>query len=264
MAGQFETLLAERDEHTAILTMNRPQALNACNVGLWRDLRQAFEALRKDNEIRAVILTGAGRAFSVGADLKETAWKNETAAQSHARIESHQQDLARLILSIPVPVIAAINGYALGGGLETALACDLRLAASTARLGFPESRVGSFITGGASILLPRLVGLSMAKNMLFTGRHVPAGEARTIGLVDEVLPEADLKSRAIELCRDIGRSAPLSVRAMKATLNRAILGDMEAALANETLTLLSLYGTADHREGSVAFGERREPVFRGQ
>lgn len=264
MPVQSEVLAVERDGHTVVLRMNRPQALNACNVALWRDLRLAFERLRQDDTVRAVVLTSSGRAFSVGADLKETAWSNETAAESHVRIERHQQDLARLILSLPVPVVAAINGYALGGGLEMALACDLRLAAASARLGFPEAHVGSFITGGASILLPRLVGLSAAKNMLFTARHVPAEEARDIGLVDEVLADEALLDRALALCRDIGRNAPLSVRAMKATLNRLALADLEVALAGETLTLLSLYGTEDHREGSTAFGERRDPVFRGR
>ncbi len=261
---QPQTVLVERDGGIATVRMNRPQALNACNTVLWRELREAFEALRQDRTVRAIILTGTGRAFSVGADLKETAWNNETAAESHLRIERHQQDLARLLLSVPVPVVAAINGYALGGGLEMALACDLRLAAATAKLGFPESRVGSFITGGASILLPRLVGLAAAKNMLFTARHLDAGEAQGIGLVDEVVPPDGLMERAVSLCREIARNAPLSIRAAKSTLNRLVLGDIETALATETLTLLSLYGTEDHREGSSAFSQRRDPVFRGR
>ena len=264
MQQAAEVLVVDREGDIVVVRMNRPQALNACNVALWRGLRDTFESLRRDQEVRAIVLTGTGRAFSVGADLKETAWTGETSAESHVRIERHQQDLARLILAIPAPVVAAINGYALGGGLEMALACDLRLASETAKLGFPESRVGSFITGGASILLPRLVGLSAAKNMLFTARHLPAEEARSIGLVDEVIPEGELMDRAISLCREIGRNAPLSVRAAKSTLNRLIIGDIETALATETLTLLSLYGTEDHREGSTAFGERRDPVFRGR
>ena len=264
MASIAEVLAVARDGDTVIVRMNRPQSLNACNVAMWRGLRDTFESLRQDQTVRAIILTGTGRAFSVGADLKETAWTGETSAESQIRIERHQQDLARLILSTPAPVVAAINGYALGGGLEMALACDLRLASQTAKLGFPESRVGSFITGGASILLPRLVGLAAAKNMLFTARHLPAAEAHSIGLVDEVVPDGDLMDRAISLCREIGRNAPLSVRAAKSTLNRLIIGDIETALASETLTLLSLYGTEDHREGSTAFVERREPVFRGR
>jgi enoyl-CoA hydratase/carnithine racemase len=264
MATAAEVLVVDREDDTVIVRMNRPQALNACNVALWQKLRDTFENLRQDRAVRAIVLTGTGRAFSVGADLKETAWTGETTAESQVRIERHQQDLARLILAIPAPVIAAINGYALGGGLEMALACDLRLASETAKLGFPESHVGSFITGGASILLPRLVGLAAAKNMLFTARHLSAAEAHGIGLVDEVVPDGELMKRAVSLCREIGRNAPLSVRAAKSTLNRLIIGDIEAALASETLTLLSLYGTEDHREGSTAFVERREPVFRGR
>lgn len=264
MRSASDVLVVDRQDDIVVLRMNRPQALNACNVALWRELRDAFQTLQADNEVRAVIITGTGRAFSVGADLKETAWTGETPTESHVRIERHQQDLARLILATPAPVVAAINGYALGGGLEIALACDLRLASEQARLGFPESSVGSFITGGASILLPRLVGLSIAKNMLFTARHLTAAEAQDIGLVEEVVPDSVLMDRAMSLCRDIARNAPLSVRAAKATLNRLIIGDIETALATETLTLLSLYGTQDHHEGSAAFGQRRAPVFRGR
>lgn len=264
MESAYETLIVERHRQLCLLRMNRPHALNACNTVLWRELVSAFRQIEAEDDIRAVILTGEGRAFCVGADLKETAWHGETAAESRARIDRHQQTLARLILGLRVPVVAAINGYALGGGLEIALACDIRLAAEGARLGFPEAAVGSFITGGASLLLPRLVGLSAAKRLYFTGTPVDAREALELRLVDLVTAPDKLLSEARALCDRIAANAPLSVRAGKSVFNRAMLGDIETALEVETLTLLSLYGTEDHREGSRAFVEKRKPEFRGR
>jgi enoyl-CoA hydratase len=264
MQTAYETLIIDRDTHLCVIRMNRPHALNACNTGLWRDLVDVFTELGKDDAVRAVILTGEGRAFCVGADLKETAWHGETSAQSRARIERHQQRLARLILGLPVPTVAAINGYALGGGLEIALACDIRIAAEGARMGFPEAAVGSFITGGASLLLPRLIGLSAAKRLFFSATHVEAPDALKIGLVDAVTAPHELLSEARAMCAKITENAPLSVRAGKSVFNRLTLGEIETALELETLTLMSLYGTEDHREGSRAFAQKRKPDFHGR
>lgn len=264
MQTAYETLIIDRDAHLCRIRMNRPRALNACNTALWRDLVDVFTRLGTDDAVRAVILTGEGRAFCVGADLKETAWHGETAVQSRARIERHQQKLARLILGLPVPVVAAINGYALGGGLEIALACDVRIAADGARMGFPEAAVGSFITGGASLLLPRLIGLSAAKRLFFSGTHVEAHDALKLGLVDAVTTPDELLSEARSICATIVANAPLSVRAGKSVFNRLTLGEIETALEIETLTLMSLYGTEDHREGSRAFAEKRKPEFHGR
>ncbi|MHA6642749.1 enoyl-CoA hydratase/isomerase family protein [Mesorhizobium sp. A623] len=260
----YETLIVDRHDDVVVIRMNRPRSLNACNVALWQDLRRVAEDIGQEAGIRAAIITGEGRAFCVGADLKETAWNSETPDQSRLRIEGNQQELARLLVGLPVPLIAAINGYALGGGLEITLACDIRIAAEGAKVGFPESGVGSFITGGASLLLPRLVGPSRAKRMLFTAEHITAAQALDIGLVDEVVPPEKLLARALEIAASIARNAPLSVRKMKDAINRFTSDELEAALGLETETLLALYDTADHKEGDLSFAERRAPRFTGR
>ena len=165
--------------------------------------------------MRVVLITGNGRAFCVGADLKETAWRGETQDESRRRVECNQQQLAREMVAAPVPIIAAINGYALGGGLEIALAADLRIAGASARFGFPETTIGRFISGGASLLLPHAVGVAWAKRLVFTGEHLDADEARAIGLVEEVVEDERLLARAEELARTIAGNAPVSVALAK-------------------------------------------------
>jgi enoyl-CoA hydratase len=209
-------------------------------------------------------LTGEGRAFCVGADLKETVWADEGKGASRKRIDAAQQQLTRNIVSCPVPVVAAINGYALGGGLEMAIACDYRFAARGALLGCPEAKVGSFMSGGASVILPRLIGPSQAKRLLFRAKNVTADEAARIGLVDEVVAPEDLIADAIRFCQDIAENAPLSVALMKAAINRLCFDQLETALALETHSLLAVYGTDDHKEGPAAFNEKRKPNFRGR
>ena len=259
----FETLEIGRADHVCTIRMNRPQALNACNQQMWQDLVAAFRWVAEQSAFRAVILVGEGRAFCVGADLKETAWKGETVAQSRRRIERNQQQLAREIVGLPVPVIAAINGYALGGGVEIALACDFRIAADSAMLGFHETGLGLFLTGAATSLLPRLVGLSQAKRLVYTAERIDAAQADRIGLVDEVVPAAELQARADALAQQIAGNAPVSVALAKSIMNRLAIGDLETALALETQALLTTYATDDHLEGPRAFAEKRKPNFVG-
>jgi enoyl-CoA hydratase len=258
----YETLLTQIEDNILTIRMNRPHALNACNKLMWQELVAVFaQAARED--VRVIVLTGEGRAFCVGADLKETAWKDENISQSWRRVEANQQQLARVMLGLNAPIIAAINGYAIGGGVEIALACDFRIAATPAVLGFPEMTLGLFVSGGASLLLPRFVGLTWAKRLVFTGERIDAEKAHQIGLVDGVASPESLLDEAFALARRIAACAPISIGLAKRVMNRVSLGDLEVALAYETDALLTCYGTQDNKEGSRAFAEKRSPRFVG-
>ena len=248
----------------AVIRFNRAEVLNAIDQRMWEALVDAVRGAARDPGVRVVLITGNGRAFCVGADLKETAWRGETQDESRRRVERNQQQLAREMVAAPVPIIAAINGYALGGGLEIALAADLRIAGASARFGFPETTIGRFISGGASLLLPRAVGVSWAKRLVFTGEHLDADEARAIGLVEEVVEDERLLPRAEELARTIAGNAPVSVALAKRVLNRVAIGDLESALAFETEGLLATYATADNERGAAAFARRERPDFSGR
>jgi enoyl-CoA hydratase len=254
----------EIDGFLATIRLERPQVLNALNKAMWRELVEAVHGLQFHDGVRCAIITGAGRAFCVGADLKETSWREETQAQTRRRIESNQQQLAREMIQAPMPIIAAVNGYALGGGVEIALAADFRIAADSAQFGFPETTIGRFISGGSSLLLPHIVGPSQAKRLIYTGEHIDAGRALEIGLVDEVTPGADLESRARELAGAIAVNAPVSIALAKKILNRVGLPELEVALAFETEALIATYGTTDNEAGAAAFATREKADFSGR
>ena len=251
----------DRDESIAVIRLNRPEVLNAINQAMWQGLLAAFDTVARDDTLRACIVTGAGRAFCSGADLKETAWHGETAEESYQRIDSHHQQLARAIIATPIPVIACINGYAMGGGVEIALAADIRIASENAQFGFPEAAIGRFITGGASLLLPRAVGLSQAKRLIFSGERVSARQALTLGLVDEVVSSHELLFKAGELAERIAANSSVSVRLMKKTLDKIALAELEAALTLETSALVETYSHSDIEAGRRAFTERRRTDF---
>ena len=257
-------IVQEIDDDIATVRLNRPRVLNALNQAMWAELVDAIQSLAQDSRIRAAIIIGEGRAFCVGADLKETAWRDEIQAETRARIERNQQQLAREMVRAPVPIIAAINGYALGGGVEIALAADLRIAAEGAQFGFPETTIGRFISGGASLLLPRIVGLSQAKRLVYTGEHIDAARALNIGLVDEIAPAAELEKRARTLAKTIAGNAPVSVSLAKKVFNRVALAELESALALETEALIATYSTEDNEAGVAAFAEREKAEFSGE
>ena len=247
----------ECDGPVAIVRLNRPEVLNAIDQAMWQALLEAFEGLHEEPNLRACLVTGNGRGFCSGADLKETAWKGETAEQSTLRIDTHHQRLARAIVGLPVPVIACVNGYALGGGVEIALAADMRIASTEAKFGFPEAAIGRFITGGASLLLQRAVGSSRAKCLLYTSDHIDADEALSIGLVDEVVAPQDVLARGQTIAQRIAAHPAHSVRMMKRVLDDIALVDFEAALAKETEALVATYAHADIEDAARAFSDRR-------
>jgi enoyl-CoA hydratase len=252
------------DRSVAAILLDRPEVLNALDQEMWQGLVAAVRGVADDPNVRAAIITGTGRGFCVGADLKETAWRGETQEQSRRRIERNNQQLAREMIGAPMPIIAAINGYALGGGVEIALAADMRIAGQSARFGFPETTIGRFISGGASLLLPKVVGIAWAKRMIYTGTHIDAAQAERIGLVEEVVPDNDLTERATDLARTIAGNAPVSIALTKRILDRVSIGDLETALAFETEGLLATYATDDNERGVAAFAKREAPAFEGR
>jgi enoyl-CoA hydratase/carnithine racemase len=255
-------LLVEREDQIAVLTLNRPQVMNSFNFDMLRALRDQVEALRFDPDVRVVIVTGAGdRAFCAGADLKERA------TLSPIQVKEFIFTIRNLFTSIeqlPKPVIAAVNGIALGGGTELALACDVRIAARGASMGLTETRLAIIPGAGGTQRLPRIVGKGKAKELIFTGRRVDAEEALAIGLVNEVCdPEALLptcKKMAGMMCE----TGPIAIEQAKYAINYGMETDLATGLAIESNAYWVTIPTEDRLEGLAAFREKRKPVYRGK
>ncbi|MEW5721637.1 MAG: enoyl-CoA hydratase/isomerase family protein [Thermodesulfobacteriota bacterium] len=231
-----KTVLYQRDGNIGLITLNRPARLNAINVPLLRDFMAQLETARLDQDAAVVILTGAGRAFCAGEDLKETAagksletWMEET---------DRLQEIERVILRLGKPLLAAVGGYALGGGCEFAMSCDLRLAAEDAVFGFPETGVGLTVTTAGTKLLTHLVGLGKAKELIFTGDFIEAAEAARIGLVNKVVPREDLMSEAMSLARRIAERSPLALRLSRIAIDQGLEAGIEQILELEASHLL--------------------------
>lgn len=257
------SLLFDLHENVATLTLNRPEAMNAIDPELRAALREAWNQVQRDDQIRAVILTGAGeRAFCTGADLKKTMPPKESFAElTFGRSES---DHLLVGMDVDKPVVCAINGMAMGGGLEIAMACDIRIACADAKFALPEVRIGSMPGAGGTQNLSRLVGLSSAMLLLLTGDRIDAVEALRIGLVSRVLPAADLMDGARELAARIAANAPLSVRAIKRVARDGLEMPLQAAIRAERLAFGLLRDTEDRIEGRKAFQEKRPPVYKGR
>lgn len=249
----------------AILTLNRPEALNAMTPELLDLLDAYLSRVEADPAIRVVVLTGSGeKSFCVGADLKARQQEFTGGQISRDPFAEGVERVFGHIERLPRPVLAAINGYALGGGLELALTADLRVAAEEARFGFPEAKVGSMPGAGGTQRLPRVVGVSRAKELMFVGDHIDAREAHRIGLVNRVVPRADLMTTTLELARTIGQRAPLSLQAIKAAVDYGMDHALEDGLAFERARFAALRDSEDRKEGIAAFLEKREPHFAGR
>jgi len=260
----YETLLLEIDANVALLTLNRPSVLNALNTTLLHELDHAIQELAADPAIRAIILRGAGgKAFAAGADISELAALDPAQAEQQSL---RTQQLFRRIETLPKPVLACIEGYALGGGCELAMACTLRLANSSARLGQPEIKLGLIPGYGGSQRLPRLVGRGAALKLLLTGAVVDATEAYRIGLIDELVETGSdaLLARALELARLIASMPPLAVAATMEAVDHGAGLPLDQALALEARIFARLCSTDDKREGTRAFLEKRQPVWSGR
>ena len=258
----FDNLLLERDGGIAVVTINRPKVLNALNSQTLDELRRLILELKADETARAVVITGAGdKAFVAGADINELAVQTPTGGREHALTGQHVFDLVE---HMGKPVIAAINGFALGGGCELAMACTLRIAADTARLGQPEIALGLIPGYAGTQRLPRLVGQGRALELLLTGTPIAADEALRIGLVNRVTPAADLLAEARKLAHQLARQAPVAVRyILDAVRNGATMPLAEACRYEATLFGL-VASTDDMREGTAAFLEKRKPEFKGK
>ncbi len=250
------------DDTIATVTIQRPEKLNALNPQVIDELGQAFRSLRSDETVRAVILTGAGdKAFVAGADIGVLA---EMTPLSGVEVSRQGQVVFREIETFPRPVIAAVGGYALGGGCELALACHLRIASENARFGLPEVGLGIIPGYGGTIRLARLVGLGRALELTLTGGQVKADEAERIGLVNAVVPQEALMERAREMAGRIARNGPVAVQMALEAIYQALDSSTQEALIHESSLFGLLASTADMKEGMGAFLEKRKPTFQGK
>jgi len=252
----------EKKGSIAYVTINRPNVLNALNTPTWKDLRTAFEDARDDTSVRGAILTGAGnKAFIAGADIGELAHVAAFEAEQSSRFG---QEVLDLIENLGKPVIAAVNGFALGGGCETAMACTIRLAVETARFGQPEVTLGLIPGGGGTQRLPRLVGKGRALQLILSGEMISAQEAYRIGLVNEIVPAADLITRAEAILKKIASNAPIAVKFALEAANKGLDTTQGEGLLLEASYFGLCAATEDKKEGTTAFLEKRAPQFRGR
>lgn len=258
--GNYHNLLLDKREEILLVTINRPEVRNALDWQTWEELGQLASDINNDNTLRAVIITGAGeKSFAAGADLR---WLLER--PSVEALDPGAQGILNELENSTKPIIAAVNGYALGGGCELALACDLRIASEKSKFGFPEPSVGILPGAGGTQRLPRLVGKGKAKELIFAGDIISADEAERIGMVNKVVPHEQLLNTAFDMARKIADRAPLAIRLAKKVIDQGMATDFYSGLALEKASQAFLNGTNDRIEGMTAFLEKRKPKFRGK
>lgn len=258
----LENVLYEKRGGTAYVTVNRPKVLNALNHRTWADLRTAFEDARRDAAVRGVIVTGAGgKAFIAGADIGELASLTAVEAEDSTR---DGQAVLDLIENLGKPVIAAVNGFALGGGCETAMACTIRIASENAKFGQPEVRLGIIPGAGGTQRLPRLIGKGRALKLILSGEIINAEEAHRIGLVNEVVPSPDLITRAEAILAEINSNAPLAVKFSLEAVNQGLETSQSEGLLLEASLFAICAASEDKKEGTSAFLQKRAPQFHGR
>ena len=258
-----ETLIYEKEEGIAIITLNRPDRLNALSFKLKEEVTAVFDEIEQDDQIKVVILTGGEKAFSAGADIKERStiqvgqsqffFAQRKSADFYTRIERFEK-----------PVIGAVSGVAVGGGCELALVCDLRIVSETARFGLPEVKLGMIPAAGGTQRLPRIIGKARAKELIFTGDFIDAQEAYRCGLVNKVVPVERLMEEARTLAKKLIGNPPLSVKFAKRAIDGGFEMDITSALDYETHCASLLYASEDRQEGMKAFVEKRKPEFKGR
>jgi len=259
----YKNLILEKEDGFATIILNRPDKLNALNAELTEEIVQVCSEVGQDEEIRAVIITGAGRGFCSGADLSSDDFKI-TSLLAGFKLMEQATTLIMGIREMPKPVIAAVNGPAVGGGCNLALACDIIIASEKAKFIEPYISLSAHPDFGAIYFLPRLVGQAKANELLFSGRTVDANEADRIGLVSRVVTADQLESVTRELAKNIAKSSPLVIRLIKASINQAQTMDLSRALACEATAQSIVFITEDFKEAMTAFVEKREPIFKGK
>ena len=249
-------------DRVGIITINRPKALNALNWDTIRDLGNFIENDLPKEELRALIITGAGdKAFVAGADIAQMSEMNATEFNEYV---DYAHKIFDLIQNNPCPSIAAVNGYALGGGCELALACDIRIASDKAKMGFPEVKLGIFPAWGGSQRITRMMGIGKAKELIFTGEMFSAEDALRFGLVERVVPHEVIMKEATELAQSIAQRAPLAVSTAKTAINKGSEMEIKGALKLEKELISSIFESDDRTEGMKAFLEKRDPEFKGK
>ena len=257
-----QVVLTEKQGGVLILTLNRPDAMNAFNYALVNGLQEQIDAVRFNPEVRVVIITGSGeKAFGVGADLKERATLTDLQVRDFI---SRLHHLFSSVEHSTKPVIAAINGFALGGGLELALACDIRIASADASMGQPETRLAIIPGGGGTQRLPRLIGRAKAKELIFTGRRADAEEALRLGLVNSVCAKPDLMNECMKMAGMMCEAGPIAIEQAKYAINFGLETDLQTGLAIERNAYWITIPTKDRVEALTAFREKRKPVFKGE
>jgi enoyl-CoA hydratase len=258
----YENIIYEVDEGIATITFNRPKALNALNGALLADLSDALDQVAADEDIRVLILTGAGdKAFVAGADISELATFNPLSAKNFV---GFGQDVINKLQKLPIIVIAAVNGFALGGGTEIAIACDFIYAAENAKFGQPEINLGLIPGFGGTQRLPRLIGTNMAKELIYTGKMISAAEGNQIGLVNKVVAPESLMEEVIKVAKAIAAKGKVSLRAAKQAVNNGMNADLATGLNIEIDAFALSFSSPDAKEGTTAFLEKRKPSFAGK
>ena len=255
----YQNITVTTGDGYAVVTLNRPNVLNALNQATMDELVQALESLERDEQVRCVVLTGAGRAFAAGADIKEMAGASAPEMLAGYRFQQWER-----IRKVTVPLIAAVNGIALGGGCELAMLCDMIVAAETAQFGQPEINLGIMPGAGGTQRLTRAIGKARAMEMVLTGRPIPARQAEALGLVTKVVPAEAVLDEAVALAKEIAAKPPIAVRLAKEAVLKAFDTTVEGGLDYERKAFYLLFATEDRTEGIQAFLEKRKPVFRGR
>lgn len=263
----FSTIITEKKDSVLTIILNRPDVMNAFNLQMISEVSSALDHAEEDQNIKVVILTATGKVFCAGADLKEIQGFFEGPYVKSRDFDAFSQTLNRMLNKVEKlrkPVIAAINGYALAGGLELVMVCDLAVCSDHAKLGDQHANVGLLPASGGTQRLPRLIGIRKAKELLFTGDMISAQEAERLNLVNKVVPTGELLSAAEELAEKIAKKSPLATESLKGLINDGMQVDLDTALQMERGAVVRHHGTEDIREGINAFLEKRQPVFSGE
>jgi len=260
---EFKNILFKKEGNLATITINRPEQRNALDLLTRKEIFQALQSVREDETVKVLIITGSGdKAFAAGADINML--KEMNPMECFEFFEKFSHKLYDEIENLEIPVIGMINGYCLGGGCELAMACDIRIASENAKFGHPEVNLGIIPSGGATQRLPRLIGLSRAKELIFTGRIIDAKEAEYIGLINRVVSSGDLEKTVKEIASIIAEKGPLSIKMAKKALNEASKGNFDTGMRYEIALQSVCFSTMDHLEGIHAFLEKKKPEFKGK
>ncbi|HWP96880.1 MAG TPA: enoyl-CoA hydratase-related protein [Syntrophomonadaceae bacterium] len=257
----FKTITLTRENKTAVLTLNRPEAMNALNEQMIEEMGWAVEQIAEDLEVRVLIITGGEKVFAAGGDIKAMMDCDPLAARDYVA-PIHM--VFNRIAGLPKPTIAAVCGHALGGGAELMATCDFRIAGEKAQFGFPEITLGIFPAAGGSQRIPRLIGLARAKELMFTGDIIGASTAQDIGLVNKVVPTERVMEEALKLAGKLASRAPLALSYLKKSMHSGLDIDLGSGLAQELDKFTLLFATIDQKEGMKAFIEKRKPIFLGK